>query len=324
MNVTQQYEYSRIIWKYTPPTIIFIGTIGHILTITAVNYHCRKATSFSVYLTALAVVDLIVLYTLTLNNWLLYAFDVSVKESGRAMCKLNYFLSFCLPHLSSWNVMCLTGERVFCIYLSKKASHLPGPRVGLLVIGAIVLFLCALNAHTLYGRDLQETAKDPFCGFVDNDYKDFFYTYWNKIHFVVYFALPVTVIVLGNSAIVVKLFRSARAFEGSIWSSADKRARQVLLITLLISVAFIVLVSPLPLLFFIAPVRVLELSATIFFQMIYVNHAINFWLYVISGSRFTNDLKTAFGRCLCRNTEQETAVPAEGSQGTRDTFSNLE
>ena len=82
MNVTQHYEYSRIIWQYTPPIIIFIGTIGHILTITAVNYYARKATSFSVYLTALAVVDPIVL---TLNNWLLCAFNVSVKDSGRAL-----------------------------------------------------------------------------------------------------------------------------------------------------------------------------------------------------------------------------------------------
>ena len=220
--------------------------------------------------------------------------------------------------------MCLTGERVFCIYSSKKTSHLPGPRLGLLVIGAIVLFLCALNAHTLYGRDLQETAKGPFCGFVDNDYKDFFYTYWNKIHFVVYFALPVTVIVLGNSAIAVKLFRSARTLEGSTLSSADKRARQVLLITLLLSVPFIVLVSPLPLLFFIVPVRVLELSSTIFFSDDLREPHDKFWLYVVSGSRFTKDLKTAFGRCICRNAEQETALPAEGIQGTRNTFNNLE
>lgn len=312
MNVSEINEYSMAIWKYTPPIIITVGTVGHALTIIAVNNRSRPATSFSVYLTALAVVDLIVLYSLTLSNWLVYGFDVSIKDTGRVLCKLYYFLSFCLTQLSSWLVMCLTVERVLCIFLSKISGQLPGPRVGLFVIGGVVFFLCCLNAHTMYGRDIVDTTEGKLCGFIDNNYKAFFYTYWNKIHFIVYFALPITVIILGNSAIVLKLYRSASAIS-STTSATAKRTRQVFLITLMISVAFIVLVSPLPLLFFIAPVKVTELSATVFFHMIYVNHAINFFLYVLSGSRFRNDLKKAFRRCLFKMTNSETIAMTSSS-----------
>lgn len=314
MSATQNYEYSLAIWTYLPPIIITIGTVGHILTIIAVNGPSSKKTSFTVYLTGLAVVDLLVLYTQALNYWLIYAFDISLKDTGRALCKLNYLFSFCFPHLSSWLVMCLTTERVLCMFFAKKLGQVPGPRVGFVVVGSVVIFLLALDAHTLYGRDFQETSRGIICGFIDADYKAFFYTYWNKIHFVVYFALPVTVIILGNTAIVAKLFISSNTLSAAASTSARRRTRQVFLITLLISVAFVILVSPLPLLFFIAPVRVLELQATIFFHMLYLNHAINFFLYVLSGSRFREDLRIAFRRCLFRTTEPD-SIAAISSSG---------
>ena len=77
------------------------------------------------------------------------------------------------------------------------------------------------------------------------------------------------------------------------------------LITLLISIAFVVLVSPLPLLFFFAPVDARQLTATIFLNMLYINHGINFFLYVLSGSKFREDLRSSFRRLFCRDVEPE-------------------
>ena len=77
------------------------------------------------------------------------------------------------------------------------------------------------------------------------------------------------------------------------------------LITLLISIAFVVLVSPLPLLFFIAPVDARQLTATFFLNMLYINHGINFFLYVLSGSKFREDLRSSFRRLCCQVDEPE-------------------
>ena len=198
MGALETNAYAMAIWKYVPPIITIIGTIGHILTIIAVNGSNRKASSFSVYLTMLAVVDALTLYEQAIVSWLHYNFDIILREYGEVLCKLNYFLGFLLTHFSSWIVMTLTLERTFCVFFPHKFGTLPKPKVGWLVIMSVFLFLLALDSHVLYGREIVSTERGEVCGFVDNDYKLFFYTYWSKIHFVVYFALPVTVIILGK------------------------------------------------------------------------------------------------------------------------------
>ena len=293
------------IWKYAPPIITIIGTIGHILTIIAVNGSHRKSSSFTVYLTMLAVVDMLTLYEQAIISWLHYNFDIILREYGQALCKLNYFLGFLLTHFSSWIVMSLTLERTLCLFFPHKLGTLPRAKVGWLVIGSVFLFLLVLDSHVLYGREIVSTSKGNICGFVDNNYKLFFYTYWSKIHFVVYFALPVTVIILGNSAIVFQVYRSSTTLASTTSDILRKRRRQVFLITLLISIAFVVLVSPLPLLFFFAPVDARQLTATIFLNMLYINHGINFFLYVLSGSKFREDLRSSFRRLCCRDVEPE-------------------
>ena len=112
-------------------------------------------------------------------------------------------------------------------------------------------------------------------------------------------------VILGNSAIVLKVYRSSSTLSSTASDLLRKRKRQVFLITLLISIAFVVLVSPLPLLFFFAPVDARQLTATIFLNMLYINHGINFFLYVLSGSKFREDLRSSFRRLFCRDVEPE-------------------
>ena len=198
MGTLEANEYAMAIWKYAPPIITIIGTIGHILTIIAVNGSNRKPSSFSVYLTMLAVIDTLTLYEQAIVSWLNYTFDIILREHGQVLCKLNYFLGFLLTHFSSWIVMSLTLERTLCVFFPHKFGTLPKPKVGWLVIAIVFLFLLALDSHVLYGREIISTERGDVCGFVDINYKLFFYKYWSKIHFVVYFALPVTVIILGK------------------------------------------------------------------------------------------------------------------------------
>ena len=304
MNGTQPNGFSLAVWQYVPPVIVVVGTIGHILIIIAVNGSKRRATSFTIYLTALAVVDALVLYTQTFNLWLQYAFGINIKESRAFMCKLNYFLGFLFIHISSWLVACLTIERTICMYFPRKVGQLPGPKVGITACSIIVIFFCALNAHVMYGRDFELRQNKTVCGFVDQDYKQFFYTIWNKTHFIIYFCLPISIIILGNSAIVIKVYRSSTSVTVGQSNILRYRTRQVFLITFLISVAFVILVPPLPMLFFIAPVDVLQPISAVFYNMLFLNHAINFFLYVLSGSRFRKDLKDAFRRCFCRRTTE--------------------
>lgn len=123
MNTTYTANYALAIWKYMPAVVVF-GTIGHVLTITAVNGTSRRATSFTIYLTTLAVADTLVLYTQMFSLWLLYAFGINMKESGPVMHKMNYFLGFLFIHVSSWIVMCLTKKRTICMYFPHNLAFI--------------------------------------------------------------------------------------------------------------------------------------------------------------------------------------------------------
>ena len=148
----------------------------------------------------------------------------------------------------------------------------------------------------LYGWALVETSNVTICGLIDRSIMNFYYIYWSKIHFCLYFVLPACVLIIGNSATVIKLLRSSRLLMTGSAHLMKRRTRQVFLITLLISIAFLILVTPLPLMFFIAPINTGGLIETMFLLTLYMNHTINFFLYVLSGSRFREDLRNSFGR----------------------------
>ena len=292
------YEYALILHKYVPPFLIGIGTFGRALTIIAVNGPTSKRTSFTVYLTMLAIVDFLVLYTWTLNTWLKYTFDVVVEESASILCKLYHYATFVLTELSSWLVMCLTIERTVCVY-SNQTGKMPSARSGLIVTVSIAMVLCAASSHIIYGWDLVDSSNRTICGFVDRKYLMFYHIYWSKVHFCLYFILPACVLIIGNSATVIKVIRSRRSLSSGTRHLMQRHTRQVFLITLFISLSFLILVTPLPLMFFFAPINVTGLVETIFSITLYMNHTINFFLYVLSGSRFREDLKNSLGRLCC-------------------------
>lgn len=314
MNATEAHYYAIAIHKYVPPICIVIGTVGHLLTILTVNGPRSRKTSFTVYLTALATVDLLVLYTLAMNTWLEFAFGIYVDRTAQIICKMYHYSTYLLPQLSSWLIMCLTIERTFCMYLTQKISQMPGPRVGLAVVGSIVFFLCSLNAHMIYGRYIVSNGNSTICDFIDTSYMTFLFVYWSKIHFFLYFVLPAIVILLGNSAIVVKVYQTARNLNSTSYNM-KRRTRQVFLITLMISIAYLVLVTPLPLMFFIAPIDVDGFFETIFLMTLYLNHTINFFLYVLSGSRFREDMKIAFKRLFCKIDESDNVATISNNTG---------
>lgn len=315
-TVTQRNEYAVIIWTYVPPIVIIAGTFGNMLTIIAVTG--RKITSFTVYLVALAVADTLVLYTQTFNLWLENILKIELKEKADILCKLHYFFIFLCPQISSWLVMCLTIERTICTFFSNKIRQFPGPRVGFTVVGLILFILCALNTHSIYGRILVSTENVTVCTFTDGVYQQFYYKYWTIINFLTYFVLPIIVIIFGNTLTSVKVYRSLKSVTSTLSSVSKTNTRHVFLMTLLVSVAFVVLVTPLPLLFIFNPVDTMEFPAAIFVHMTSLNHAINFFLYVLSGRRFREDLKTSI-RHLGFRFKRSTTSLAISDAGTTST-----
>ena len=150
-------------------------------------------------------------------------------------------------------------------------------------------------------ENIQNTA---FCGFVDQSYADF-YRYWTLLDAMIYFCFPVVIIITANTATWIQVYRSSRGVLKSLATLMQRRTQHVVIITSLISAAFIVFVTPLTVLFVTEALMVDDIKYVLYnedravwdfvAECLYLcNHSCNFFLYILSGRRFRNSLKAAF------------------------------
>ena len=314
-----------IVWTYLPPIIVVVGTAGNILSfITVTNKHCKKS-SFTTYIAAFAIVDTVYLLLVVLNSWLHFVFDINLQEINTVTCKLFEFLLLVLGHSSSWLIASLTVERTFCTYFPHKVKTMCRPKTGYVVVGLILGFISALNIHELIGFEYQENQQGTNvtrCGFVNVRYKNFMMYYFSWIEFSLYFLLPVIVIITCNSATVIKIFRNSNTsgMARALDLNRKKRNRHLLVITLLVSFTFLISISPVtlystlkPYLFedadyFFSSTQTEDIVSTIVYHLGFLNHAINFFLYILSGERFRKDLKAAFCKKINHTSQGRTNI----------------
>ena len=296
------------VWTYLTPTILLVGTVGNVLSLIAVsNRNCRKS-SFTTYIASLAVVDTVVLYANLIPYWLNHAFSIVLENTNQISCKLVYFLKTFARQLASWLVSAMTVERTFCTFFPHKINIVCHSKTGFKVTGTFVVVLSALNAHIFYGFQISSVHNVTACMFADNIYGYFIVYYYTWIDFGVYFLCPVICIIIANSATVCKVYRTNKLLAISVVSDTNrtKRTRHLLIITLLVSITFVLCLFPASLYHAILPyltdasteAHPQSSNADIIWTSLYywqmINHAVNFFLYVLSGQRFRRDLKNAF------------------------------
>ena len=292
------------LWIYLTLVIVVTGFVGNVLTlITMINRNCKK-TSFTVILAALAIVDIVVLIGPLCRGWMRYTFDFSIENSGTVWCRLIWYLVYAPAHISVWLVTALTAERTYSVYYPRKVKTVCVVKTGIIVVAIVVAILLVADAHLLFGFTLMENQNTTACTFTNHRYEDFFYQVFTWIDLVIGFIAPAATILTLNIVTVVRFSNSSVAL-----SEINKdKLRQLLRITSLISMTFIVLYLP-GLIYQIIRPHIFETSAdnwanetdevinTVFLNLIYLSHAINFLLYVFSGKRFRNELRNA----VCRS-----------------------
>ena len=293
-----------------PPIIAAIGTIGNILTLITVTSRQCKKSSFTVYLGALAIFDTLVLYTVGTQMWTIFVFGVNYLDTVPFICKANEFTLYVISGTSSWLVVALTVERAVVTYFPLHSHRFNKPRTGIICVVAIFAFLVCINAHLLYGFEFYDYGNFTYCSFVDVNYFDFYHYYWTWIgDFVMYCILPVIIIITANIATVLRVIKSRKSTSSTISETARQRKRHLFVVTLMVSITFVVLSSPPALWNAISPYIIEDTGVytpgqlileTIVYFMWFLNHSLNFYLYILSGRRFRKDLKNALVGCLPR------------------------
>lgn len=309
MNNTNQsssssdYSITSIIWLTFPPILLVFGTFGHILTIVVLIQRRNSNNSIARYLIALAVSELIVLWTGCPRHWIKYMFAVDIRHLSEIACKLHLYLICFGSQSSSMLIVVVTLERFIGVWLPLRHKRTCTPSNAVAVITVIAVVNGILNAHLLYGM---VSSKDRNCTPIDDAYTYFVLHVFSKILACVSFFIPLTVLFIGNIAIIVRVLMRSRKNRIRIAphkssSSTNSKDSQMTAMLVTLNVVFMVCVTPmmLALPYFMKRAvssdnggnRVFELIWAIVNMMYYTNSAVNFILYFLSGARFRREVK---------------------------------
>lgn len=313
-----EYHLSNWLMLYIAPLILVVGTVCNTISLFVLRHPFFRDSPISFTLSALAVVDTLVLYTSLLRQWILALGFSDIRELfGDTSCKGHFLLTYYLQQLSSWTLVVVTIERTVCVGLPLTAKWLcTRGRVLLLWISiAIALFL--LNSHFFvtvsYGRQKPietENRTEVIC-YRAEAFKDFFDVYWYFIDFIFLSFLPFVIILIGNIIIIICVVKAIKFRHHQQLSSPTTLTPAISphnpmtsQTALLVGISFLFLATTSPsAIFFIVSNKYhksaypsrrflaqLRLAFVMTMLLYYVNYALNFVLYCVSGTRFRRAL----------------------------------
>lgn len=314
MDQFAAYRSALNIWKSIPPVLLVCGTVGNILTIVVLMRGKGRNSSTGMYLTALAISDLLVLWTGLLRQWINYTFDIDIRKLSENGCKFHVFLVYFGTQCSSWILVAVTSERFIGVWLPHKVKRGCTPRIAGIVIAVIVVCLMLLNVHWFYGMGNvsiafgNETAHFS-CYPVYDHYMDFIGFKWPWVDLCVFCLVPFTILMTGNISIIIRVLISKHKTRKQIapngratnTKNPDKTS-QLTAMLMTLNIVFLICVTPISIYLIGEPYWLTESTTAAEYSLfvlwwaivnifMYLNNTINFVLYFLSGSRFRQEVK---------------------------------
>ena len=305
------YHIATSLLKICPVILIVVGTFGNILSIVILLRPTIRKSVCSVYLIALSVSDLLVLYTGLLRQWIYKTFDVDIRDIGSTACKFHTGIVYFSLQLSSWILVALTTERTFLVWFPRETKARYTKKVAVISLVIIAVCLLILNSHTLYGLDMQYVeiingSTLYTCYLASLSYKAFWTSTWPWIDLSIFCVVPFCCLLIGNTLIFVKVMCSRRAANRQVSISTIETRHQrskfySLSITLMvINSTFLICNIPICVFMIVRQTWIHNLNEeqraemhlvwSIVNILMYSNNSINFFLYILSGRRFRNEL----------------------------------
>ncbi|XP_060557063.1 type-1 angiotensin II receptor-like [Ruditapes philippinarum] len=149
-------DIARMIWIVGSPIIFTIGVFGNLMTIIVLNGKRNKYTSSTVFLTFLAVADLIMMAIMLPRWWLIYLFGFDVRHIHNIICKIQFFSTYFGSGWSASLLAAVTIERTICTVKPYRVKTICSVQVAVITSLFLALTLFVIHGHVLVGINLHE------------------------------------------------------------------------------------------------------------------------------------------------------------------------
>ncbi|XP_059157508.1 growth hormone secretagogue receptor type 1-like [Physella acuta] len=296
-----------------PVALFLFGTIGNLLILLTLRNLRLGRSSMHLYLRALAISDLLVLYTGLLRQWLAWTFDVDLRDQHVILCKLHTWLLHVTLYTSSWLLVVMTLERSCSACFPHRVSSFCTKRRACLVILVIVASQLAIQSHFLIGLSLVPNPSNvTVCAASSTQYDFVVNTILPIADVVLLSLLPFLFVIVGNVVIVWRAFLSLKtAAELSLTFSKNvlqrkRRTSSMTIILIGLSAIFLLTTSPSCVYNLwelgggddssVHGAARAELAWALVNILMYCNNTFNFYLYCLSGRKFRNEMRRQFSR----------------------------
>jgi hypothetical protein len=292
---------TQFLFSYGQAFNLIFGTTGNILTLLVLSRRRMRQKSPGLYLLVLSATDLIVILLGLCGRHVIRGFT-GIDLTGRSLwyCRVWYHLvngCICYNH---WVLAGVSFERCLAILFPLKSLGLIGKRNAKIYL--IASFLCSIAyvAHSYRSYALVPRNDSALC--VVDEWHEFAKNVRPWLDFIVVNILPAAIICVCNGVLIFTLRKRSISDDHS---TLKDDVKSVLPMLVLVSMAYLILVTPSHINYIVytgffvnynSDDEAIEgMAWAIGAFLVYFNHAVNFLLYLVSGSDFRMEFKAMFG-----------------------------
>ncbi|XP_074658164.1 uncharacterized protein LOC141911105 [Tubulanus polymorphus] len=228
--------------------------------------------------------------------WIKAISGFSLYEESAAICKLRTVFMYFTLQFSSSILALIAIERFVSVYQPSKAKRWFSLKHAGIMVGCLALALFALNSHAFVTVTIVNVPEDPkpWC-YAPPHYVNFSDNIWVYIDFSVY-SVTWLIISFCNVSIILRMRRINQRVEYNSHrvsaSAASRRSRLTSMTVMLLVVNTSFLITTIPFAIYVLcytnhlNIDTQNMIYESLYLLSYLNNAINFLLYVISGAKF--------------------------------------
>ena len=289
-----RHDLTAGLWQYGWPPLCMMGLVGNTLVLLVLRRDGLVRTSANVYLSALVVGDSLELMVASLAAYPVYAWRLCLEDTTMWTRNCIWAVHHALGNVSIWLIVAFTVERCVVVRFPLLKLRLCTPRNAGLCCGSLLVlaFVENIDLFFLDALSTNATSGDVTC-FVPLHYLDDVNVTRPGFNLVSVTVVPVCVILFCNWAIISGLRRKL------LPTVVRHPATRPTVMCLGVSFTFVVCVVPYHVIAVFGrywpmtqPTRAAVVHSCLLLR--YTNHAVNFFLYSLTGAHFRSELVALF------------------------------